>query len=445
MAGLEARARPTLQPPGARSGLASSPRLGDSWRSRQPNDRNRWRFGHNSFGGAAARPYTRRPVLPFPSLTNTIRTRCRGGLQRTFRLARSLRARILEASGAGGAALAPRQEPYAAADGLRQTRPGRVSGPQEAEPGGPRIVGRSESTGAWSELRQLRVARGARPASKGSPALSAVLALGVSLCACEGSEEPAQSNLEPRHDALSMRRSSQTQPFAAEYGDAGARGRDTAPTPSESSAHYVQHLPRAAGAADASLEQDGGVSLDAGSLDAGVLASDDPDPEGLDAGGPTGEASADASADAGSGPPRYFFTGECEGVFVYIVTVSVEHPEESTASLSLTSSGTGRVRSVGDRIGSLEVMRIDEDWTGLNPKVWLRERDTVCYATLAGNETRKAAARKRRAASRKKAAARKRAASKRRAKARRQREARKRKQAARRRKQAARRRKKRKQ
>jgi hypothetical protein len=139
----------------------------------------------------------------------------------------------------------------------------------------------------------------------------------------------------------------------------------------------------------------------------------------LDAGGDAGSAPEAGAAveDVEEAEPRYLYVGACEGIYVYIVTVSVQDPTQSTASLSLSGTGRGLYRRVGDRIGQFEVMAIHDDWTGLDPKVWLRKGDEVCHATLEGNDARqKAAAQRAAARKRKKAAAlkRKRAARRRR-------------------------------
>ncbi len=133
-------------------------------------------------------------------------------------------------------------------------------------------------------------------------------------------------------------------------------------------------------------------SSDAGAADAGAPAAD------------AGAADADAGADAGAtaleeedppeepGEPLYVYAGECEGVHVYIVTVSVDDPSQSTASISTAASGDGSYRRVGDFIGDYEVKAIRDDWTGLAPKVWLAHDGELCYAPLTGSEQREKAA-----------------------------------------------------
>jgi hypothetical protein len=132
----------------------------------------------------------------------------------------------------------------------------------------------------------------------------------------------------------------------------------------------------------------------------------------------------DAATDAGGfaqGPPSYRYVGKCEGIYVYIVSIAVENPEESSVSLSLTPDGTGRFRYVGDAIGRFEVLSITDDWSGHQPKVWLRDGLEVCQAGLAGNEKRE-----KQAAQRAAAAARTRAAKRRKKRRRRKRRRRRR-------------------
>jgi hypothetical protein len=79
---------------------------------------------------------------------------------------------------------------------------------------------------------------------------------------------------------------------------------------------------------------------------------------------------------------------ECEGVFVYIVTTFPKSPLDSAASLASSKTGPARLRRVGQSLGEWEVLAITDDWTGLNPGVWLLKDREVCRAELAGNPSR---------------------------------------------------------
>lgn len=85
--------------------------------------------------------------------------------------------------------------------------------------------------------------------------------------------------------------------------------------------------------------------------------------------------------------PEYVRT-ECTGVFVYIVTTSVDSPLDSTASLGWSRTGRARLRRAGQMVGDWEVLGITDDWSGLNPAVWLVKDHEVCRAELAGNPAR---------------------------------------------------------
>jgi len=167
-----------------------------------------------------------------------------------------------------------------------------------------------------------------------------------------------------------------------------------------------------------------------GFLDAG--APDEQNPGGDDAGisdaGPAGDAGQwDAGwADLLDQEPRFYFIGECDDVYVYIVSVDIDDPSLSSASLSLSGKGSGNYRRVGGLIGAYEVMAITDDWSGLNPKVYLRQGDEVCSAKLTGNSVRKKSASKRAASLRRKAASRRKKAARRKARARRRRRKRRR-------------------
>jgi hypothetical protein len=87
-------------------------------------------------------------------------------------------------------------------------------------------------------------------------------------------------------------------------------------------------------------------------------------------------------------PPTHPRTSDCENVFVYIVTIAEGAPLRSAASLGAGKAGPARFRSPGDRIGDWTVVAISDDWSGLNPAVWLEKDGMVCKAELAGNPAR---------------------------------------------------------
>jgi hypothetical protein len=80
---------------------------------------------------------------------------------------------------------------------------------------------------------------------------------------------------------------------------------------------------------------------------------------------------------------------ECSDVYVYIVSLDIESPRESVASLALSRTEPGRWRQPGQSLGTWEVLAILDDWSGLNPAVWLRRGEEVCRAELAGNSIRR--------------------------------------------------------
>jgi hypothetical protein len=86
-------------------------------------------------------------------------------------------------------------------------------------------------------------------------------------------------------------------------------------------------------------------------------------------------------------PPEYPRVG-CPEIFVYIVTVAEGAPQRSAASLGVGKQGPARFRRPGERIGDWTVLAISDDWTGLNPDVWLEKDGTVCRAELEGNPSR---------------------------------------------------------
>lgn len=99
------------------------------------------------------------------------------------------------------------------------------------------------------------------------------------------------------------------------------------------------------------------------------------------------EASEKAVTIGGAWPPAYERT-ECDDVFVYIVTVAERAPAHSAASLGLGKNGRARFRQPGQTLGGWEVLAITDDWTGLDPAVWLVKDKYICRAQLAGNPSR---------------------------------------------------------
>lgn len=99
------------------------------------------------------------------------------------------------------------------------------------------------------------------------------------------------------------------------------------------------------------------------------------------------EASEKAVTMGAAWPPAYERT-ECEDVFVYIVTIAERAPAQSAASLGLGKHGRARFRQPGQTLGDWEVLAITDDWTGLDPAVWLVKDKYICRAQLAGNPSR---------------------------------------------------------
>jgi hypothetical protein len=87
-------------------------------------------------------------------------------------------------------------------------------------------------------------------------------------------------------------------------------------------------------------------------------------------------------------PPYYPRRSDCADIFVYIVTIVSGAPQRSTASLGVGRDAPARVRVPGERIGDFTVLAISDDWSGLQPHVWLEKDGAVCDARLAGNPTR---------------------------------------------------------
>jgi hypothetical protein len=103
------------------------------------------------------------------------------------------------------------------------------------------------------------------------------------------------------------------------------------------------------------------------------------------------EVAAEASeriVPLGAAPEAGYVRTECGDVFVYIVSVAEAAPMASAASLAVGKASPARFRRPGDRIGDWEVLAITEDWSGMNPAVWLLKGDAVCRAELAGNPAR---------------------------------------------------------
>jgi hypothetical protein len=106
---------------------------------------------------------------------------------------------------------------------------------------------------------------------------------------------------------------------------------------------------------------------------------------GLDA------AELDGTAGAltlGEPPPPDYPRVDCKDIFVYIVTIADGAPERSAASIGVGKKGPARFRRPGEGIGDWTVLAITDDWSGLNPDVWLEKDGTVCQAELAGNPSR---------------------------------------------------------
>jgi hypothetical protein len=101
---------------------------------------------------------------------------------------------------------------------------------------------------------------------------------------------------------------------------------------------------------------------------------------------------ADEAFALGVVPPPAAPRVSCGDVFVYIVTVAEGAPMSSTASLGIGKNGRARFRRPGQQIGDWTVLTIDDDWTGLNPDVWLEKDGAVCRAKLSGNSSRAHAA-----------------------------------------------------
>lgn len=103
------------------------------------------------------------------------------------------------------------------------------------------------------------------------------------------------------------------------------------------------------------------------------------------------DAELDGTAGAltlGQPPPPEYPRVDCNDIFVYIVTITDGAPERSAASIGVGKKGPARFRRPGEGIGDWTVLAITDDWSGLNPDVWLEKDGTVCRAELAGNPSR---------------------------------------------------------
>lgn len=97
-----------------------------------------------------------------------------------------------------------------------------------------------------------------------------------------------------------------------------------------------------------------------------------------------------------SSPPLLEYHGSrCTGVFVYIVTVASDSPRRSAVSLAESETAQARLLHPGERVGAWELLAITDDWTGVNPTVWLVRDGQVCRTGLTGNPARVKAAQQR--------------------------------------------------
>ena len=90
----------------------------------------------------------------------------------------------------------------------------------------------------------------------------------------------------------------------------------------------------------------------------------------------------------GQPPPPGYPRADCDGIFVYIVTLVEGAPLSSSASIGVGETGPARFRRPGHKVGTWTLLAISDDWSGLQPKVWMAKNGTVCLAKLAGNPTR---------------------------------------------------------
>jgi hypothetical protein len=90
----------------------------------------------------------------------------------------------------------------------------------------------------------------------------------------------------------------------------------------------------------------------------------------------------------GQPPPATYPRVDCDGIFVYIVTLVEDAPRLSSASIGVGETGPARFRRPGQTVGAWTLLAISDDWSGLQPRVWLAKKGTACLAKLAGNPTR---------------------------------------------------------
>jgi hypothetical protein len=121
----------------------------------------------------------------------------------------------------------------------------------------------------------------------------------------------------------------------------------------------------------------------AGNFERRAEASEKVIPLGLEA-----TSSDEEPLTLGEPPPADFPRTRCDEIFVYIVSIVEGAPLSSAASLGVGKKGPARLRRAGERIGDWTVLAISDDWSGLNPDVWLEKDGWVCRAELAGNPAR---------------------------------------------------------
>jgi hypothetical protein len=126
------------------------------------------------------------------------------------------------------------------------------------------------------------------------------------------------------------------------------------------------------------------VAASASAFETQAEASERVVPVGLDA---TLQDSAGALAIGQPPPPDYPRVG-CKDIFVYIVTIAEGAPLRSAASIGVGKKGPARLRRPGEALGDWTVLAITDDWTGINPEVWLEKDGAACRAELAGNPSR---------------------------------------------------------
>jgi hypothetical protein len=126
------------------------------------------------------------------------------------------------------------------------------------------------------------------------------------------------------------------------------------------------------------------VAASASAFETQAEASERVVPVGLDT---ALQGSAGALAIGQPPPPDYPRVG-CKDIFVYIVTIAEGAPLRSAASIGVGKKGPARLRRPGEALGDWTVLAITDDWTGINPEVWLEKDGAACRAELAGNPSR---------------------------------------------------------